>query len=73
MKYQVLGHKRRLQNTDKPYDVICEFDNLEQLYYMMDNVNKNIYNEVIVINTYTNKLIASRELERSITKKKRRG
>ena len=64
MKYQVLGHKRRLQNTDKPYDVICEFDNLEQLYYMMDNVNKNIYNEVIVIDTYTNELIASRDLER---------
>lgn len=73
MKYQVLGHKRRLQNTDKPYEVVCEFDNLEQLYYMMDNVNKNIYNEVIVIDTYTNKLIASRELERIITKKKRRG
>ena len=73
MKYQVLGHKRRLQNTDKPYKVVCEFDNLEQLYYMMDNVNKNIYNEVIVIDTYSNKLIASRELERTITKKKRRG
>ena len=72
MKYQVLGHKRRLQNTDKPYDVICEFDNLEQLYFMMDNVNKNIYNEVIVIDTYTNKLIASRELEREYIKKRRK-
>lgn len=72
MKYQVLGHKRRLQNIDKPYEVICEFDNLEQLYYMMDNVNKNIYNEVIVIDTYTNKLIASRELEREYTKKRRK-
>lgn len=64
MKYQVLGHKRRLQSNDKPYEVVCEFDDLEQLYYMMDNVNKNIYNEAIVIDTYTNKLIASRELER---------
>ena len=72
MKYQVLGHKRRLQNTDKPYDIICEFDNLEQLYYMMDNVNKNIYNEVIVIDTYTNKLIASRELERHSVKNLRK-
>lgn len=72
MKYQVLGHKRRLQNTDKPYDIICEFDNLEQLYYMMDNVNKNIYNEAIVIDTYSNKLIASRELEREYTKKRKK-
>ena len=72
MKYQVLGHRRRLQNTDKPYDVVCEFDNLEQLYYMMHNVNKNIYNEVIVNDTYNNKLIASRELEREYTKKRRK-
>ena len=64
MKYQVLGHKRRLQSNDKPYDVICEFDNLEQLYYMMDKVNRNIYDEVLVIDTYTNELVASRDLER---------
>lgn len=73
MKYQVLGHKRRLQNNDKPYDVICEFDNLEQLYFMMDKANKNIYDEVLVIDTETNQLIASRDLQRPITKKKRRG
>lgn len=73
MKYQVLGHKRRLQKGDKPYEVICEFDNLEQLYYMMDKVNRNIYNEVLVIDTYTNELVASRELERPLAKKKRRG
>jgi hypothetical protein len=73
MKYQVLGHRRRLQKGDKPYDVICEFDNLEQLYYMMDKVNRNIYNEVLVIDTYTNELVASRELEKPLAKKKRRG
>lgn len=70
MKYQVLGHKRRLQNTDKPYEVICEFDNLEQLYYMMDKVNKRIYNEVLVIDTETNGVIASREIPELIIKKK---
>lgn len=65
MKYQVLGHKRRLQNTDKPYDVICEFDSLIQLYAMMDKVDKRKYDGVLVIDTYTNELVASRELERS--------
>ena len=73
MKYQVLGHRRKLQNTDKPYDVICEFDNLEQLYFMMDKVDKRKYDGVLVIDTETNKLVASRELERPATKKKRRG
>lgn len=64
MKYQVLGHKRRLQNTDKPYDVICEFESLIQLYAMMDKVDRRKYDGVLVIDTYTNELVASRELER---------
>ena len=69
MKYQVLGHKRKLQSNDKPYEVICEFDNLEQLYYMMDKVNRNIYDEVLVIDTYTNELVASRDLEVTIVRR----
>lgn len=72
MKNQVLGHRRRLQGNDKPYEVICEFDNLEQLYYMMDKVNRNIYDEVLVIDTETNRLVASRELEREYTRKRRK-
>ena len=63
MKYQVLGHRRRMRDNDKPYDVVCEFDDLVQLFYMMDKVNRNIYNEVLVIDTYTNKLVGSRELD----------
>lgn len=73
MKYQVLGHKRIIQKGDKPYDVVHEFDDLVQLYYMMDKVDKRIYDEVLVIDTYTNELVASKELERPLTKKKRRG
>jgi hypothetical protein len=72
MKYQVLGHKRRLQNTDKPYDVICEFESLIQLFAMMDKVDRRKYDGVLVIDTYTNELIASRELEREYTKKRRK-
>ena len=69
MKYQVLGHRRRLQSNDKPYEVIVEFDDLIQLYYMMDKVNKNIYDEVLVIDTYTNELVASRDLEDTIVRR----
>ena len=69
MKYQVLGHRRKIQKGDKPYEVICEFDNLVQLYYMMDKVNRNIYDEVLVIDTYTNELVASRELERPLVRR----
>ena len=70
MKYQVLGHRRRMKDNDKPYEVVCEFDDLVQLYYMMDKVNRRIYNEVLVIDTETNKLIASRDLLEPLTKKK---
>ena len=69
MKYQVLGHKRRLQSNDKPYEVVCEFDNLEQLYFMMDKVNSRLYDEVLVIDTETNKLVASRELEEPLVRR----
>lgn len=70
MRYQVLGHRRRILKKQKPYEEICEFDSLEQLYYMMDKVNKHIYNEVLVIDTETNGVIASRELQEPIIKKK---
>ena len=70
MTYQVLGHRRRLQNNNKPYELICEFDDLVQLYYMMNKVDRRIYNEVLVIDTYTNELIASRDLSEPMIKKK---
>lgn len=69
MKYQVLGHKRRLQSNDKPYEVVCEFDDLVQLYYMMDKVDRRIYDEVLVIDTETNQLIASRDLKAAIVRR----
>lgn len=72
MKYQVLGHKRKLQNNDKPYDIVCEFDDMQQLFYMMDKVNRNIYDSILVIDTYTNGLVASRELDLPEVKVKKR-
>lgn len=72
MKYQVLGHKRRLQKGDKPYELVCEFDDMQQLFYMMDKVNSRTYDEVLVIDTETNKLVASRDLEEPLIKKRRK-
>lgn len=72
MKYQVLGHRRRIQKGDRPYDVICEFDDMQQLFYMMDKVNSRTYDEVLVIDTETNKLVASRDLEEPLIKKRRK-
>lgn len=69
MKYQVLGHRRRLQKGDKPYEVVCEFNDMQQLFYMMDKVNSRTYDEVLVIDTETNKLVASRDLEEPLRKK----
>ena len=72
MKYQVLGHKRKLQKGDRPYDVKGNFNDLQQLFYMMDKVDSRLYDEVLVIDTETNKLVASRDLQEILTKKKRR-
>lgn len=69
MKYQVLGHRRRIQKGDRPYDVVCEFDNLEQLYFMMDKADNRIYDEVLVIDTYTNEAVASKELEQPLARR----
>lgn len=73
MKYQVLGHRRKIQKGDIPYELICEFENIEQLYYMMDKVDETLHDSLLVIDTYTNEVVANRELERPLTKKKRRG
>lgn len=72
MKYQVAGHKRKIQIGDIPYDVVCEFDDLIQMYYMMDKVEPSIYDSILVIDTYTNEVVASRELEEPYTRKRRK-
>ena len=72
MKYQVAGHKRKIQIGDIPYDVICEFDDLIQMYYMMDKVDPKTYDSILVIDTYTNEVVASRELEEPYTRKRRK-
>lgn len=72
MKYQVAGHKRKIQIGVIPYDVICEFDDLIQMYYMMDKVDPKIYDSILVIDTYTNEVVASRELEEPYTRKRRK-
>lgn len=68
MKYQVLGHKRKIQVNQKPYDLICEFNDLIQLYYMMDKVDPKTYDSILVIDTYTNGLVASRELDEPLVR-----
>lgn len=72
MKYQVLGHRRKIQKGDKPYEVVAEFDNLEQLYYMMDKVDRRKYDGLLVIDTYTNGVVASRELDEPYTKRRKK-
>lgn len=68
--YQVLGRRRKLNKGDKIYDVICEFENLQELYYMMDKVNANKYGEVLVVNKDTNGYVSSRDLEKKKVKRR---
>lgn len=72
MKYQVLGHRRKIQKGDIPYEVICEFDDIVQLYYMLDKADRRKYDEVLVIDTYMNELVASKDLERPLIKERKK-
>ena len=72
MKYQVAGHKRKIQIGAIPYDVICEFDDLIQMYYMMDKVDSSIYDSILVIDTYMNEVVASTELDEPYIKRRKR-
>lgn len=63
MRYQVLGRRRKLNEGDKVYDVVCEFDDLVELFYMMDRVNAKRYSEILVVNKEKNECVASRELD----------
>lgn len=72
MKYQVLGHRRKLELNQKPYDVICEFNDLIQMYYMMNKVDPKTYDSILVIDMDTNELVASRELDEPYTRKRRK-
>ena len=72
MKYQISGHKRKIQIGDIPYDVVCEFDDLIQMYYMMDKVDPKTYDSILVIDTYSNEVVASRELYEPYTRKRRK-
>lgn len=73
MRYQVLAKLRKLKLGDKPFDLIVEFNDLFQLYYMMDKVDKNKYSEILVIDANTNEVVASRDIElyEPYTKKRR--
>lgn len=72
MKYQVLGHRRKIQKGDKPYEVVAEFDDIEQLYFMMDKVDRRKYDGVLVVDTYTNGVVASRELGEPYIKRRKK-
>lgn len=72
MNYQVLGHRRKIQANQKPYDLICEFTNIEQMYYMMNKVDASKYDSILVIDINDNKMVASRELEEPYIKRRKR-
>lgn len=72
MNYQVLGHRRKIQANQKPYDLICEFTNIEQMYYMMNKVDASKYDSILVIDINSNEVVASRELDEPYTRKRRK-
>lgn len=72
MSYQVMGRRRKLNKGESVYDVVAEFDDIVNIFYMMDKVSANRYSDILVIDKNTNQCIASRELELPEIKVKRK-
>lgn len=72
MSYQVMGRRRKLHKGESVYDVVAEFDDIINIFYMMDKVSAIKYSDILVIDKNTNECIASRELEQPEVKVKRK-
>lgn len=68
--FELWAKKRPINGYGQKYEFICNFCNEEEKYYWCDTVDKEIYEEAIIINN--NRLIFYEEFELYVGKKKRR-
>lgn len=65
--YELWAKKRLKDGIGKPYEFITRFNNIEEKYYMTDQLDREIYEECMVIEN--NRLIFYREFQKPLTRK----
>ena len=68
--YQLWARKRPMENQESNFELITEFDDKIQQYYLVDSLDESIYQEAIVISAGGCELYV--EFEKPFTMKMRR-
>lgn len=59
--YELWAKKRSINGYGQPYEWICNFYDEQEKYYMTDTLDRNIYEECMVVKN--NRLIFYKEFE----------
>lgn len=65
--YELWAKKRLKDGRGKPYEFITRFNNIKEKYYITDQLDREIYEECMVIEN--NRLIFYREFQKPLTRK----
>ena len=65
--YELWAKKRIIDGKGKPYEFITNFEDINEKYYMTDQLDREIYKECMVIEN--NRLIFYREFQKPLTRK----
>ena len=68
--YQLWAKKRLIEGVGSPYEFITSFEREEQKYYITDQLDRNIYEECMIVKD--NRCIFYREFDLPYTYKLRR-
>lgn len=66
--YQLWARKRPMQGVGSPYEFIISFEREEQKYYLTDQLDRNIYQECMIVKD--NQCIFYREFDKPMVLKK---
>lgn len=66
--YSLWARKRKIEGRGQPYEFITYFEHENQKYFLLDQLDKNIYQECMVTNE-NNQCIMYREFEKPYVKK----
>lgn len=65
--YELWAKKRNIDGKGKPYEFITNFEDINEKYYMTDQLDRSIYEECMVVEN--NRLIFYREFQKPLTRK----
>lgn len=65
--YELWAKKRLKDGRGYPYEYITDFEDINEKYYMTDQLDREIYEECMVIEN--NRLIFYREFQKPLTRK----